>query len=332
MVTSRDVAKRAQVSQSTVSRVLKQPWMASEETREKVLRAIDELAYRPNPNAQAMRGTRTNSIGVVVGRITNPFYPELLEAISLALESQQQRMILWNTGTAGEVAAVAGVRDRIVDGLIFTTASRTSKALEQAIISKAPTVLLNRSLDGVPCDQLTSDNVAGAGIVADHFVGLGHRVVAVLGGDQDVSTGRERRLGFLEALKRHGVAVEPEHDRLSDFTHDAGYALGMDLLKGPNPPTAIFCVNDLLAFGALDACRDRGVRVPEDVSIVGYDDTELAGWASFNLTTVRQSTSVMARDAVDVLLRRLSDPSRPFEHRRFAAELVVRGTTGPPSS
>lgn len=329
LVTSRDIAIQAGVSQSTVSRVLQGHANVSPDTRERVLRVLAETGYRPNPNAQAMRGKSTDNIGVVVGRITNPFYPELLEALSAVLEEKDKRMILWSSEGAGEAAAVQGIRDRMVDGLIFTTASSTSLALEQALISRAPIVLVNRSLAGIPCDQLTSDNFEGAAMVARHFIDLGHRKIRMLAGLPEISTGHERSTGFLTELQRLGLSIPPEHNRTCDFSHQAGKSETLRMLSEPDPPTAIFCVNDLIALGALDAALEAGVAVPEQLSIVGYDDIAMSRWSVFNLTTVRQPTRVMARDAVEMLLRRLNDPERPFEHRRFAAEFLLRQSTGP---
>jgi LacI family transcriptional regulator len=274
-----------------------------------------------------MRNVATNNIGVVVGRITNPFYPELLDAVSASLQNEHKRMTLWTSDGSGEDAAVLEIRDRLVDGLIFTTANAQSTALKEALEREAPIVLLNRSLEGIPCDQLTSDNSSGTAAAARYLVELGHTNVAVLGGLQEISTGRERRIGFLNEMARLGYAVTPEHDKICDFTHEAGRQLSIELLSGPEPPTAIFCVNDLIAFGALDAARELGVPVPKQLSVIGYDDIDMAKWSVFNLTTVRQPTRAMAHSAVVMLLQRLADPNRPFEHRRYAADLIVRGST-----
>ena len=330
MVTSRDIARLAGVSQSTVSRVLQNRPEVSDEARARVQKVLDETGYTPNPAARAMRGTKTNAIGVVVGRLTNPFYPELLESIGLALHKAGKRMLLWSfVHGRFEEEAVYGIRDQIVDGLIFTTASYGSTALQDALERRAPIVLLNRSLDGVACDQLTSDHAQGAKAAVEHLVGLGHRRIGVLGGIPEVSTNRERRAGFLAELAERGVTVPERHLLTSDATHNAAYAEAVAMLSAPDRPTAILCANDLLAFGAIDAARDLGIRVPEDLSVVGYDDIAMSAWPAYSLTTVRQPLRVMADVAVSMLLRRLEEPDHPFESRRYSSELIVRGSTGP---
>lgn len=328
MVTSRDIARIAGVSQSTVSRVLQNRPEVSDASRAKVEKALKEAGFTPNPHAQAMRNAQTNNIGVVVGTIGNPFYPDLLSAVATALRNAGKRMSLWSADGRGEEAAVLGIRDRLVDGLIFTTASYQSTPLREALERRAPIVLLNRSIDGVACDQLSSDNALGTSLAARHLVEQGHRRIGVLGGRQDVSTGRERREGFLVELQRLGIAVAPEHDLLGDFTHQAGFEGARAMLSGPTPPTAIFCANDLIAFGVLDCARTLSIPVPDRLSVVGYDDIEMSGWPAFDLTTVRQPTTIMAEFAVSMLLQRLADPDRPFESRRYSAELIVRGSTG----
>ena len=329
MVNSRDIARIAGVSQSTVSRVLQSRPEVSAASRAKVEAALRSVGFTPNPHAQAMRKAPTNNIGVVVGRITNPFYPELLTAVNKVLHARGKRMTLWTSDDGGDEAAVHAIRDRIVDGLIFTTARYQSVVLREALEQKAPIVLLNRSLDDVDCDQLTSDNTRGSALAARYLVENGHTRIAILGGMPEVSTSRERRTGFLDAVSKLGHPVPPEFDLTTDFTHEAGAESARRLLSLDEPPTAIFCVNDLIAFGVLDAARSIGVRVPEQLSVIGYDDIEMSSWPAYDLTTIRQPTTVMAEFAVEMLLERLADRDRPFESRRYSAELVLRGSAGP---
>jgi LacI family transcriptional regulator len=327
MVTSRDVARLAGVSQATVSRVLHDNPKVDEERRRRVLEALAQTGYVANAHARAMRMNRTGIIGVVAGHITNPFYPELIDSLAAALTQKAQRMILWTSSDSSEPAAIDAVRGRAVDGLIFTTATSESQVLRAAIDARAPIVLVNRSLDGAPCDQVTSDNVSGGGMVADYFVRSGHSRVAVIGGDAIISTGQERRAGFMAKLRELGIDIPAAMAPMTDFSHAAGRAAALALLRSNNRPTAVFCVNDLLAFGVLDAVRESGLSVPADLWVVGYDDVEMARWEAFNLTTVRQPTNEMARLVVQMLLHRLREPGRPFAHRRFAAELIIREST-----
>jgi LacI family transcriptional regulator len=327
MVTSRDVARLAGVSQATVSRVLHNNPNVDEQRRRRVQEALASTGYVANAHARAMRTNRTGAIGVVTGHITNPFYPELIDSLAAALTQANQRMILWTSGNSGEPAAIDAIRSRAVDGVIFTTATSESAALRAAIDIRAPIVLVNRSIDRAPCDQVTSDNVNGARMVADYFVRGGHSRVAVVGGDAVISTGRDRRAGFLERLDELGVNVPDMMAPMTEFSHAAGYAAGTALLRSKARPTAIFCVNDLLAFGVLDAARERKLSVPGDLWVVGYDDVGMASWKAFDLTTVRQPTDQMARVVVEMLLRRIKEPGQPVEHRRFGTEMIIRGSS-----
>jgi LacI family transcriptional regulator len=328
VATSRDVARLAGVSQASVSRVLTNHPHVSEAMRQRVRDALTATGYTPNTQARAMRTHRTGTIGIVTGRITNPFYPQLLEALARAVTEQGHRMTLWHSdGGAGELAAVEAIRGLTVDGVIFTTATAESESLAQAIRNRLPIVLVNRSLEGAPCDQVASDNTLGGRLVADYLVGLGHTKLATIGGDETMSTGRERRHGFLSRLAELGIHPPEAWTHETDFTHQGGLDAMLRVFEHKETPTAVFCANDLLAFGALDAARRLGVRVPDDVWVVGYDDVDLAGWDAFRLTTVRQPIEEMGRLAVELLLRRLEEPDMPYEQRRFGCELVVRETT-----
>ena len=328
MVTSRDVARVAGVSQATVSRVLHDDPRVGADLRHRVVKALESTGFVANTHARAMKTHRTGTIGVVAGGITNPFYPELIDSIVKALHLANQRMVLWTSGDSGEPAAVEAIRSGAVDGVIFTTATDESDALGAALAKRAAIVLVNRSVEGASCDQVTSDNALGGRLVARHFLRHGHTMVAVLGGDEAISTGRERRAGFLAQLREEGVPIAEGMTPEATFTHEAGRAAGMSMLRSSSRPSAVFCVNDLLAFGVLDAAAELGIAVPSQLWVAGYDDVEMASWSVFNLTTIRQPTDEMATVAVGLLLRRLNDPDVLVEHRRFDTELIVRGSTG----
>lgn len=328
MVTSRNVARTAGVSQATVSRVLQGSEKVTPETRRRVLDAMAETGYSPNMVARAMKTRRTGTIGVVVSRITNPFYPELLEVLSAELGAASQRMALWTSEGAGDAGALEAIRAGMVDGVVFTTATAESKLLREALERKAPIVLLNRSVEGLPHDQVTSDNVAGSRAVAEYFVASGHRRIGFIGGPAGPSTAEERRRGFREGLEGAGLGWEESLCRAGDFSHANGRTAIRELLGMADPPTAVFCANDLIALGALDGARSLGRRVPEDVCVAGYDGIDMAAWDSYDLTTVRQPVPQMVSVAVGMLLQRVADPAIPPRHQRFPSELVLRGSTG----
>lgn len=327
--TSHDVARLAGVSQTTVSRVLRQDPTVREPTRLRVMQALAQLRYQPNAAARAIRTRRSDSIGVVVGRLSNQIYPAMLETIGARLASLGQRMIVWDTEYGGDAQASQALRQGSVDGVILTTATRQSPFLGEVSSPHAPVVLVNRTIDGYPSDQVASDNMQGGRSVAEYFVHGGRRRIAMISGPQDASTIRDREAGFRAGLQAHGVALPPHYCVRPDaFSHTDGQNAAMRLLELASPPDAIFCANDVLALGAMDGARALGVRVPDALWIVGYDDIEQASWGAYDLTTVRQPIDLMVARAIDLLLARIQDAERPLAQECFANELVIRSSTG----
>ncbi len=300
----------------------------SAETREKVLAAARTIDYRPNVLARAMRTSRIGVIGVVVARLNNPLYTDILRALNLALVDQEMRVVLWDTEGAGEVAAIDAIRQSLVDGVIFAAATRTSSVLEEAIQASAPLVLINRTVDGLACDQVSSDNTSGGALVASYLLDHGRRRIGYITGNTEASTIQNREAGFLKALSEKGSKIESSLIRRVDFSHDAGRRAMRSLLDLADPPDAVFCANDLLAFGALDGALEAGCRVPEDCWVVGFDDVEQASWATLSLTTVRQPISSIVDDGVSLLLERLANPALEPRCIVHPVDLMIRGSTG----
>jgi LacI family transcriptional regulator len=327
-VTSHDVARLAQVSQATVSRVMRQDPKVRPETRDRVLRVLAETRYEPNAAARAFRTARTGSVGVVVARLSYQLYPAMLEAIGAQLARLGQRMMVWDSEHGGDLPASRALRQGIVDGVILTAATRESEFVQEAASPDAPVVLVNRTIDGYNADQVSSDNLAGGRRVAEYLVRTGRRSVALIGGIPRASTIRHREQGFREALAAAGMELPPHYYQRSEtFSHASGVQAVTRLLELGTPPDAIFCVNDVLALGAMDGARARGVRVPEDLWIIGYDDIELASWGAYDLTTVRQPMEQMVAQAIDLLLARITDRARPIESSCLPNELVIRSST-----
>jgi LacI family transcriptional regulator len=327
-VTSRDVARLAGVSQATVSRVLNDSDRVAPDTRARVQAVLEATGYQPNAAATWMRTRRTGTIGVVVGRITNPFYPALLEALSAALEPHGLRMILWNASGPGEQAAVEAIDQGRVDGLIFTTATGESASLRRGIERGAPIVLVNRVVARLPCDQVDSENEPTATRIARYFAANGHERVGLVTGPAVASTAAARELGFSRAAGELGLALAGEHVVDGDLSYTGGEAaLHRLLATSAAPPTAVFAVNDHSALGVLDAAAAAGLRVPEDLWVVGYDDIDMASWRCFQLTTARQPIPEMVAASVTLLLARIATPSTPPVHRCFPGEIIVRRST-----
>lgn len=326
-MTSRDVARAAGVSQSTVSRVLRGGDLVTEETRQRVLEAMNSTGYAPNVVARAMKTQQTGTIGVVVARITNPYYPEVIDALSLELAAADKRMVLWTSEGTGDTSAVEAIRQGMVDGVVFATVTADSAPLHEALSTKAPVVLLNRSVEDLDCDQVTSDNVESSRSIAQYFAAAGHKRVGYIGGPPKPSTSWEREAGFRQGAEEAGLRLHPRHVRHGDFSHADGYRNMRAIMSEPDPPTAVFCVNDLTAFGAIEGARSLGTGVPHDVWVAAYDDIAMSSWDSFDLTTVRQPVAEMSALAIEMLLRRIADPSTPVRHHRYPGQLIVRGST-----
>lgn len=327
MVTSRDVASTAGVSQATVSRVISGSTAVTELTRRRVLEAMERIGYQPDHAARAMRTGRSGTVGIVVADVRNPFYPEVIAATSRELGRRGLRMILWESEFGGDVGASTAVGQRQVDGMIFTTAMPDSAPLRTAMSSGRPTVLINRTIPGLLCDQVESDNYAMSYAVARYFAAHGHRSVGLLTADPRASTADLRERGFREGAAASGMRLAASRIVDASFSHAGGHRALRKLMDAPVRPTAVFCVNDFSALGALDAARALGISVPAELWIAGFDDIDMASWEAFSLTTARQPIEAMVRRAIDLLIARISDPDRPFQHFQFSGALKIRGST-----
>lgn len=323
MTTSRDVARVAGVSQATVSRVTRGDPSVREETRRRVLAAVNELGFSPNGMARAMRRSRAGTIGIVVESLSNVFYPEVLDALAVACTDRDLRMMVWIGSGAGEAAAVDAVRSHLVDGLILTTATPDTVVLQEALRQRAPIVLVNRTVKEIDADQVAVDNRRGTRLVAAYFADHGRQKVGLIGGPRLASTASEREAEF-----RRLVKVPAAWYQRSGFSYSDGRDAARAMLLGDSCPDTIFCVGDMLAFGVLDAAREIGVKVPDELWVVGFNDVELANWPAFDLTTVRQPIDLLIGQALELLQRRIRDPGIGAERRLLPPELRVRGSTG----
>jgi LacI family transcriptional regulator len=331
--TSHDIAREAGVSQSTVSRALRRDPRVDPATAARVFQVAERLGYSPNLSARSLVTRRTRTIAVVVADITNPFYPQLVEALHEQLGRAGYRMILFNerTDARGDGGIEVFLSSGGADGAVFLSVTIDPVVSQMLSRSPVPTVLLNRDADGPQVDRVMADHRGGAAMVADLLAGLGHKRVAFIAGPANTSTSRDRELGFGEQLRQHGLSLDPSLRRVGEFTHQSGFQWTSELMALDDPPTAIFCANDVVAFGALDAARRLRIAVPGELSIVGFDDIPMASWESFSLTTVRQPLTDMARDAARRLIARIertdeSEPSRVV----FPTDLVQRATTARP--
>ncbi|MGV9194751.1 LacI family DNA-binding transcriptional regulator [Microbacterium sp. MC2] len=332
---SKDIAREANVSQSTVSRVLHNSSSISKATHERVHAAMAKLGYSPNAAARTLITGRSNFIGLVVSNITNPFYPEVIESIVGAAAQRGFNVLLCNTQEDRDLQAsyLDLLIEHQIDGAILTSTLIDGRdALTKVNMDQIPVVMVNRTVSGVTADAVRIDNFEAGRLVADHLADLGHVELAFVGGLEATSTNRARRDGFRFGLSERGIQLTDDRVVHGQFTRDSGHRLAAQLIDTPRRPTALFCADDMVAFGAIDAVMDAGLRVPEDVSIVGVDDVPAASLRQVGLTTVRQPAAEMGRRALNLLLERIEGlaSAEPVEIV-LRPQLIVRTTTAAPN-
>jgi DNA-binding LacI/PurR family transcriptional regulator len=322
-----DVAERAGVSKSLVSLVMRGSPRVSEEKREAVLRAADELRYRPNAVARSLVSQRSFLIGVMLSDLHNPFFVEVVDGIEAEALSAQYRA-LFNTGgrtAKGESVAIETLLQLRTDGVILASPVLPAREIRNAAATTR-VVLVARPSRWPDVDSVANDDRAGARMAVEHLIELGHRVIAHIDGGKGAGA-TARRAGYRDAMRRQGFdddLVVP-----GAYTEEGG-AAGVRLLSRGARPTAIFAANDLAAIGALHTLEEKGLRVPDDISLVGYDNTSLAALGHINLTTIDQPRREMGAMAVRLLLNRLDKRQTKARHVLVQPSLVVRGTTAPP--
>jgi LacI family transcriptional regulator len=317
------------VSQPTVSRALRGDPRLSEATRKRVVEAAQELQYVPSQRGRSLATRSSGQVAIVVSDLGNPFYLQVLDELHRALSETRLRMLVL-TPDANEAVPIERLVDGSLDGAILTTTVLDSK-LPAALSERGfPFVLLNREVDDAPCDVCVVDNHEGAKLAARELAELGHTRIAAMFGPSTTSTGRDREAGFRAGLEAAGIPLPDALWRRAPFDFDAGRAAALELLEAQ--PTALFCANDILALGAYNALHGRGVKIPEQISLIGFDDVLLAGWDVFQLTTVRQDIPAMVSAATELLLSRMTNEGDPLPPRRvvLAPTMVHRATHGPP--
>jgi DNA-binding LacI/PurR family transcriptional regulator len=324
VITSADVAARAGVSRSAVSRCFTPGASVSSQTRARVMDAAQALGYRPNAIARSLNKGRSRIIAVVLGYMDNPFYPAMLERLAESLRSRGYRLLLFTARSDGSGdELLSEILDYQVDGVILASILLTSGLAQRCRAARIPLVLVNRTTEDRDVSSVTADNRVGARAMADFLLAGGHRRFAFVAGLASSSTNHDREVAFRARLAEAGVNAVMREE--GGYTWEGAREATRRLLRGPRPPDAIFCANDHMAMAAMDVARfEFGLRAPDDVSIVGYDDVAGTAWPSYRLTTVEQPVDAMARAAVDVLMARVEGDERGGAQVRIPGELVVR--------
>jgi len=319
--TSYDVARAAGVSQSAVSRCFAPGASISPKTRELVLKFAAELGYRPNALAQGLISRRTNLVAVLISSLTNLYYPEVLAELTSRLTARDMRVLLFALDAeSGVDEALDQVFRHSVDGAICA-ARLSDKQVRLFADHRVPLVLYNRTAPSAQAASVSCDSAAGEQELVGRLLAAGHRRFGVIAGPEDSSVGEDRRAAVLACLAEARITDVPVVR--GDFSYESGARGAHRLMQGGARFDALVCVSDLMAIGAMDACRqDFGLRTPHDVSVVGFDGSGPATWASYRLTSIRQPVRRMTEAAVAMLMERIDDPSTPAERRLFSGEFI----------
>jgi LacI family transcriptional regulator len=333
--TLRDVAREAGVHAATVSRALNPETrhVVNSATAERVEQVAKALGYRPNPIARGLKTARSSTVGLVIPDLTNPLFPPIVRGIEDVLGPAGYSAWVVNTDNdpVREDAAIDSLRTRKVDGYVVATASLHDPRTEELADSGLPVLLVNRRTTRGDIPSVTADDAGGIALAVGHLVDAGHRRIAHLAGPQTLSTGVNRLRAFEHALRDHGIDPDPDDIVVCPtFTEDAGAVAMRHLLDERPDVTAVVAGNDLLALGCYDALRERGLRCPDDVSIVGFNDTPFMDKLDPPLTTVRVPHYDVGAEAARLLLEILADPKRHPRSVLLPVNLVVRQSTGQP--
>lgn len=320
--TSYDVARAAGVSQSAVSRCFAPNGSIAPQTRERILAAATDLGYRPNALAQGLISGRTRLVAVLISSLTNLYYPEVLEELTRRLTAYDTRVLLFSLGAEGEVdAALHQLWRHSVDGAIC--AARLSDAQIMSFTDHGvPLVLYNRMPEHASAASVCCDSAAGERLLVGRLLATGHRRFGIIAGPADSYVGEERRRAALARLEDAGISDVPVVR--GDFSYDSGRAGLTALAVDTRALDAVICVNDLMAIGAIDAAReDLGRRIPDELSIVGFDGSGPAAWSPYRVTSIRQPVQRMTEAAVTMLVARIEDATLLAERRLFSGDLVL---------
>jgi len=332
-VTIIDVAREANVSFATVSRVVNGKGYVSAQTRERVMQAMTRIGYTVNRQARVLAGGRTQVIGLLVPDLDTSYIGEILKGIDEELAAASYDLMLYTTHQrkTRESVYVNSLLNGMTDGLLMVLPMAPEAYVDSIRRRGFPFILIDHEGLDRQGPSVGATNREGAKQAIHHLVALGHTRIGIITGNMEMDCARERLAGCHDALAEAGIAPAPELVRAGDFHRALAYQLTQELLRLPDPPTAIFAANDVSAFGVMDAVRNTGLRIPDDLSVVGFDDIPDARWTQPPLTTVIQPMREMGRRATRMLLESIADPEAPQERIELPTELVVRSTTAPPS-
>jgi len=334
-ITIKDIARLANVSHTTVSRALNNKSRIRPETKEKILSIARELNYRPNFVARSLVMKRTKTLGLVITNIANPFYTELAQGIETMAIKLGYNIILCSTHSdlSTEKLYIEMLRSKGVDGILFSSAHMEDPNIVDLAEEGFPIILVNRrtyhQMVREKVDYVGVDNIRGGFLAIEHLIRVGHKRIGVIGGSSESSVGFERLEGGKKALTTYGLEVRGDYFLEGDFLKGSGYQGGKKFLKMDEPPTAIFATNDYMALGTYQAILEEGIKIPEDMALIGFNDIEFTSMRGIELTTIGQKKYEMGALAVKTLVERIEGGKvGPSKEIILEPELIIRKTCG----
>lgn len=329
-VTIVEVAEKAGVSLGTVSRVLNNDAHVAPETRERVTAVVRELGYVANRQARGLKNSKTNTIGMVVPDLGTGYIGEIMMGVDAELAIHEFDLMLFTTHRAPikEANYVANMVQGMVDGILLVLPRNPADYVGSLSQRNFPFVLIDHQGIGSPCPAVGATNWHGAYTATEYLIKLGHTRIGFITGSMDLGAAIDRLEGYKSALKTHHIPEDASLINYGSFYQTDGYSGACEMLELEHPPTAIFASNDAMAMGAMDAVRSRGLRIPEDISIVGFDDIPQAEVVRPALTTVRQPLRQMGGLAAQMLIDKLKTPYAELGRIELPTELIVRASTG----
>ncbi|ADO77278.1 LacI family DNA-binding transcriptional regulator [Halanaerobium praevalens] len=325
-VTIKDIAKKANVSVTTVSRVLNNKPDVGDQTRTKILKLIEELNYKPNSVARGLVMQKTHTIGLIIPDISNPFFPQVARAIEDKAQKSGYSIIFFNTDNhlEKEKKAVELFKSKQVDGLIVSLSLGNEEILKELKAANYPVVQIDRSVFSNSYPLVSIDNKNSAYQMVEYMLKKGYKKIAHITGDLKTTTARDRLAGYKKALNDYQVEINEDYIIKGDYTQQLAFEAMQTLLKLKEPPTAVFAANDLSAAGVYKALFAAGLNIPADIAVAGHDDIDIASLLRPELTTMRQPKYSLGEKAVSVLLKMIDNYEAEVEAQILKTKLVIR--------
>lgn len=332
-VKMRQIAERAQVSVGTVSHVINGSAKVREKLKLRVLEAIRSLGYQPSQLARGLRRNQTNMWGMIIPDVTNPFFPAVVRGVEDVAYERSYRVVLCNTDhdPSKEISYLNELRSYRLAGILIIPASESvlGPQLHSMVTSGPPVVCIDRRPGGWDGDVVLVDNEAGAYVATGHLLRMGHRRIAVITGPLNLTNAAQRLQGFTKAVEEAKITIDPKYVQQARFTRQSGYESAVQLLRMTPRPTGIFSCNDMMALGVLSAIRELGLRCPQDVSLVSFDNLDFGEFTDPALTSVHHPGYQLGTSAANLLLERIDGLKQPPKEIGLLTELKVRNSVGP---